>query len=167
MRSIGLFFGLFLAQPLWAHEGHDHNEAPLPVAAASPRFEAASEDFELVGNLQGHTLTLYLDRFSSDAPVEKAALEVEAGKQKVQAREAEPGLYRLDLADIQPGRHALVFTVQAGETSDLLTASLDILSTQAPVAAAAGFDWRRLGWVVVPLLGFWGWRQMRRRNRHG
>jgi hypothetical protein len=162
-----MLLGLFLAQPLWAHEGHDHNEAPLPVLAATPRFEAASEDFELVGNLQGHSLTIYLDRFATDAPVEKAALEVEAGKQKVQAREAEPGVYRLDLADIQPGRHPLVFTIQAGETSDLLTANLEIPAAAAPVVAVSRFDWRRLGWLALPLFGALGWWRMRWRNRHG
>lgn len=158
--------GLLLATPVLAHEGHDHAEAALPVAVATPRFETASEDFELVGNLSGRRLTLYLDRYASNEPVAKAQLEVEAGKQKVQAREASPGIYQLDLADVQPGKHALVFTVQAGETSDLLTTSLDIAAAAA-AAPAKGFDWHRIGWLGIPLFGLLAWRVMRQRSANG
>jgi len=165
-----VLLGLLLLQPTFAHEGHDHGEEPkLPVAQdQAPRFEAVSEEFELVGVVQGQVLTLYLDRFASNAPVEKAMVELETGARKVLARETEAGVYRLDLADAKPGRHALVFTVQAGESSDLLTANLDIPAPKPPAAAAA-FDWRRLGWagLVLPVLGLWGWRRMRGRKNHG
>jgi hypothetical protein len=160
---LALLSGLPGIQPAFAHEGHDHGDAPKPVplAAAAPRFEAASEEFELVGILQGRALTLYLDHYASNAPVEKAKLEVEAGTRKMQAKESGPGVYRLELIDARPGRHGLVFTIQAGDSVDLLTISLDIPAPKAPVAEAAAFDWRRLGWagLALPVLGFWVWRR--------
>ncbi|MDP2833334.1 MAG: hypothetical protein Q8Q28_08595 [Pseudomonadota bacterium] len=165
---------LGLSSSPFAHEGHDHGDAPkpVPVAAAAPRFAAASEEFELVGVLHGSVLTLYLDHYASNAPVVKATLEVEVGQRKMQAKEAEPGVYRLELGNTQvaakPGRLGLVFTIQAGESVDLLTANLELPA--APVADAAVFDWRRLGWagLALPLLGVWVWRRrVSGRKEHG
>ncbi len=158
---------LLFAAPVLAHEGHDHSEAPPPmVADATPRFEAASDLFELVGTLQGSTLTLYLDDYASNAPVAKASLELETGARKYSAKENQPGMYHLDLADTKPGRHALVFTIQAGEDADLLTANLEIPADSPVNASADGFDWRLLGWAGLPLLGFWGWRRWQGRKDH-
>jgi hypothetical protein len=156
------------AAPLQAHEGHDHGEAPaaLPLAETGPRFEAASDLFELVGTLQGSTLTLYLDDYAGNAPIVKASLELETGARKYAAKESQPGVYHLDLADTKPGRHALVFTIQAGEESDLLTANLDIPPAATPVASGSGFDWRLLAWAGLPLLGFGLWRRWRGRKAH-
>lgn len=165
---LGLAALLFTA-PLQAHEGHDHGEAPppAPVADATPRFEASSDLFELVGTLQGPTLTLYLDDYASNAPVAKASLELEAGERKYSAKEGQPGVYHLDLADTKPGRHALVFTIQAGEEVDLLTANLEIpAASSVTTAKTPGFDWRLLGWAGLPLLGFWGWLRWQRRKDH-
>lgn len=164
---LGLLTGLLVIQPALAHEGHDHGEAPkpVPVADAAPRFETASEEFELVGVLHGSALTLYLDHYASNAPVAKAMLEVAAGQQKMQAKESEPGVYRLELgntpAAAKPGRLGLVFTIQAGESIDLLTANLEIPTAKMPIADEAIFDWRRLGWagLALPVLGVWVWRR--------
>ena len=159
---------LLFAAPVQAHEGHDHGEAPPPVVAdATPRFEAASDLFELVGTLQGSTLTLYLDDYASNAPVLNAALELETGARKYSAKETQPGVYRLDLAETKPGRHALVFTIQAGEEADLLTANLEIpAASLVTTPKTTGFDWRLLGWAGLPLLGYWGWRRWQGREDH-
>jgi len=167
---LGLLTGLLVIQPTLAHEGHDHDDAPkpAPVADAAPRFETASEEFELVGVLHGRVLTLYLDRYASNAPVAKAMLELEAGQQKMQAKEAGPGVYRLELGNTlaaTPGRLGLVFTIQAGDSVDLLTANLEIPTAKMPLADEAIFDWRRLGWagLALPVLGVWVWRRRSRR----
>ena len=164
------FIAVFLAiSPALAHEGHDHAEAaalPQPVDQA-PRFEAASEEFELVGEVAntvaGQTLTLYLDRYASNEPVAGAVIEVEAGPKRVHARESSPGVYRLALPDAKPGRHPLVFTIQAGATADLLTANLELPSPK-PAAAASASSWSRLAWagLALPLVGLWFWRRRTR-----
>ena len=46
-----------------AGEGHDHGEAPTAsTGPALPRFAATSSTFELIGVLNGHDLTLWLER---------------------------------------------------------------------------------------------------------
>jgi len=163
VKIVLFLLGVLCISPAVAHEGHDHGDAPkpVPVADAAPRFDTASEEFELVGVLHGSGLTLYLDHYASNAPVVKATLEVEAGKRKVRAKETEPGVYFLELVDTNPGRLGLVFTIQAGESIDLLTANLEIPAAKAPVADKAAFDWRRLGWagLALPVLGVWVWRR--------
>lgn len=166
MKIVLFLLGLLSIQPVLAHEGHDHGDAPKPVAVAdaAPRFATASEEFELVGVLHGGALTLYLDHYASNAPVAGATLEAEAGKQKMRATESEPGVYRLELGNTlaaKPGRLGLVFTIQAGDSVDLLTANLDIPEPKAAIADEAVFDWRRLGWagLALPVLGFWIWRR--------
>lgn len=170
MKIVLFLLGVLCIPSAFAHEGHDHGDAPkpIPVADAAPRFETASETFELVGVLHGRALTLYLDDYASNAPVGKAALEVEAGKQKIQAKESEPGVYHLELTDAHPGRLGLVFTIQAGEAFDLLSANLDIPAPKAATAEVAAFDWRRLGWagLVLPVLGAWIWRRRAGRKQH-
>ena len=56
--------------PAFAEEGHDHgNEAAVEQGAASPRFEAHSDLFELVGIAENGQLTVYLDRYAPNEPV--------------------------------------------------------------------------------------------------
>ena len=63
----------------YAHEGEDHTSSQSgPIATGvSPRAEAASENFELVAVARGGTLTVYLDRRSSNEPVTGATVSVE------------------------------------------------------------------------------------------
>jgi cobalt-zinc-cadmium efflux system membrane fusion protein len=66
--------------PARAREGHDHAEqaAPAPAStSSSARAEARSEAFELVAVARGEELSIYLDRFTTNEPVEGAVIEVE------------------------------------------------------------------------------------------
>ena len=66
---------LLLSPPARADDGHDHaGPAPATAGAATPRFTASSEAFELVGVLQGRRLTLYLDRVADNTPVKGATI---------------------------------------------------------------------------------------------
>ena len=58
----------------------EHLDAPTVAASgkASPRIEAKSELFELVGTLAGGELSLLIDRFQSNEPLLKAEVEVES-----------------------------------------------------------------------------------------
>lgn len=146
-RASALLLTALLAAPAWAggdaSDGHTHGEparapAPVVVASAAPRAAAASEDFEIVAALDGTHLTLYVDRFDSNAPVTGAKLETEGAGLKGSAKEVAPGTYLVDLAAaLAPGRHALTIAIEAGEVADLLTATLEV-APPAPAEAAAG-----------------------------
>lgn len=124
----------------WAHGGEDHgSEAPPAVGSTmAPRAYAQTEDFELVAQLQGTTLTLTLDSFATNTPVKDAQIEVESGTAfKAQAQQIAPGVYTAQAdALAKPGRYALNFSVQAGDTADLLAATLDITSPVKELAHA-------------------------------
>lgn len=129
---------LALAWPAAAHPGHDE-EAP-PVAAALPRMEAHSEAFEIVAVLgPGGVLTVWLDRWSDNAPADGAVTLTLDGQEAVAERQG-IGLFVLRHPLLaQSGRRDVVFTVTAGEEMDLLAATLEVPQpAAAPGGAAAG-----------------------------
>ena len=135
----------------------EHLDAPAGVAvgaAALPRFEAASDLFEIVGRLQADGLSLYLNQFKNSEPVLQAQLHVESGAlQATAAFRPEQGDYLLSDAALlellrQPGEHALVLTVIAGEQSDLLEGSL---SVAAAAAGGHGHEHSLLQELALPL----------------
>ena len=72
---VATFAVLTLALPAFAHEGHD--DAPPPQqTTAVPRLVAEGSDVELVAVAKGHTLTIYLDRIATNAPVDGAKIEI-------------------------------------------------------------------------------------------
>jgi hypothetical protein len=125
-----------LTLPAWAggdgSDGHTHAAPPPPLAAApgptgAARFSAVTEQFELVGVLQGKVLTLYLDQFASNAPVRQAQIEVESGAWKGVATEVSPAVYAVPVELLaQPGKHPVTLTVQAGDEADLMNATLEV-----------------------------------------
>ncbi len=134
---------LAFAPPAAAHEGHG-DEAPA-VASALPRTETHSDLFEIVAVLQpGGVLTIYLDRWADNAPVE-GAVTLTLDGQEVAAERQGIGLFvaRSPLL-AQPGARDIVFTVSAGEEMDLLTASLEVpVVAVAPTAGASALAFLR------------------------
>ena len=116
-----------------------------------PRFATDTDQFELVGVLDGQVLTLYLDQFGSNEPVAKAQIEIERGTWKALATEVSPGVYAVAAPALaQPGKHVLTVTVQAGDKSDLLNATLEVGAVNAASARhAAG----RAAQALVGLVG--------------
>lgn len=127
-----------LPAPALAHGGEDHGVAAAQMTqAVLPRVEASTELFELVGVLETGRLLIYLDRHDSNAPVEVATVEVEGAGLAATATETSPGVYAVALSQPLPaGRHALNFTVQAGDDADLLAGSIELAAPDAGVAAA-------------------------------
>ena len=122
-----------------ASDGHSHGEATKPSMTADigPRASAQTEEFELVAVLEGGKLTLYLDRFATNEPVADAQIEVEDRVLKAGATQVAPGVYSLPgEAFAKPGKYPLAISVQAGDSSDLLTVTLEL---PQPVAGAAPF----------------------------
>ncbi|MFG1223961.1 efflux RND transporter periplasmic adaptor subunit [Xanthobacter wiegelii] len=141
----GLLAGAVLSGPAAAHEGHDHGAPPPPeVTTLAPRAEATSADFELVAVLRDDTLTLHLDRFADNAPVEGATIEVDTPEGSQAAKPSGPGTYVLPAPfAAKPGAHDLAFTVTAGDMVDVLAATLTVPAaaptsseTQAPAMLA-------------------------------
>ena len=124
----------------------EHLDGPTSMRAASalPRVEAKSETFELVAELRASELAIVVDRYESNEPVLGAKLEVESGTLKaVAAFRAEQGDYAVTDAALlkalaAPGEHGLVFTLVAGNDSDLLDGTL--VSAAGRVATAAAKD---------------------------
>lgn len=120
---------------------------PSSSSPAQPRFEAATEIFELLAVLGGGELSLLIDRFETNVPVLNARVVIEAAGFKAEAKfHQDHGDYAIDdpafiAALSRPGEHAVVITVVAGEDSDLLNGTL-IVAAAAPgqLPGAAGHD---------------------------
>ncbi len=156
MKPVAVIAALFLSAPLaaFAHGGEDHG-APAPAVGQSvaPRAVASSEEFEAVAVLEGKKLVLYLDRFASNAPVVGAKVEIEGGGLKGAAAETSPGVYAMDAAAIVPAKHPLTVSIEAGDSADLLSATLDVAPPPAGVAPAHGWGellvWRGSGALAL------------------
>jgi hypothetical protein len=120
---LSLFSPLAMAGP-----GHDHGEAaPQAQGPALPRFVAVSEDLEMVGIVNGKQLTIYLDRFNDNSPVNDAQIEIDIAGNTYKAEKHGEGEYEVILKDtLKPGVLAITATIQAGELNDLLAADLDL-----------------------------------------
>lgn len=174
----GLLAGAALSGPASAHEGHDHGAPPPPeVTMLAPRAEVASADFELVAVLRDGTLTIHLDRFADNAPVEGATIEVDTPEGSQAAKPSGPGTYVLPVPfAAKPGAHDLAFTVTAGDTVDVLAATLTIPAaptsseTQAPAMLAqfGGLRTDLLAGILAGLLiGFLAGALVMSRRRAG
>lgn len=151
-----------LSGAAWAHGGEDHGDevALAPPAAVAPRTSAETEEFELVAVLQGKQLILTLDRFATNEPVADAKIDVESGNAlKAVAKQVAAGSYVVQVPDgvfAKPGKYPLTMTVQAGDSSDLLTASLDLApaaSVGAPVKSGDVWITWRNSLAVLLLVG--------------
>ena len=111
-----------------AGAGHDHGEAaPQAQGTALPRFVAVSEDREMVGIVNGKQLTIYLDRFKDNSPVNDAQIDIDIEGSKYKAEKHGVGEYEVILKDtLKPGVIAITATIQAGDLSDLLATELDM-----------------------------------------
>lgn len=156
------------AQAIWAGAGHDHGEAPAAsTGAASPRFVATSELFELVGVLSGQTLSLYLDRADDNSPAKGATLELALGENPVAVKAVGDGAFEATLPSPLPeGVLAVTATVVAGSDSDLLAGELDIhTSAHAPEASGRVSRTTLAAAAVVAIgavLALWAMRRARR-----
>jgi hypothetical protein len=170
----------------------EHLDAPTGHSVAlssTPRMEASSDLFELVAHLGGGELAMLIDRFESNEPVLNARVEIESGSIKAKARfHADMGEYAVDDPAMlkllsQPGEHAVVITVLAGDDSDLLEAVLRVNGGEAEMGGDAHDDhehqdkhgdnqargqgltawpWAAGALVALGLAGAWRWRRGRR-----
>jgi len=156
----------------WAHGDEDHGgvAAPAPIVSAAPRIATATDQFELVGVLEGKVLKLYIDQFGTNEPVAKAQIEIESGAWKAEASEVSPAVYAIPAESLtQLGKHPLTITVQAGDTVELMNATLDV----GPFVAADASSQHDKFWgkgavwsvAVTLLLVVLGWLVIHRRQK--
>jgi hypothetical protein len=141
MKYMHLFFAaMFVMSSAFASPGahgpngeHLDGQASTTGSMASvPRIETFTEAFELLGHLSGGELSIMIDRYETNEPVLNGVLEVQYKDLKAKAKfHADLGDYAIDdpkfLAAIaKPGTHALLFTLVAGEESDLLEGTLTV-----------------------------------------
>ena len=169
MRGYTIFLAALLSLPLtnaFAHGDEPHGEAPVQSANTSlPSAEAHSPDFELVAQLQGDHLTVYLDNYRDNQPVLGASIEVESDSFKATLQAIAPGTYQASASALNhPGEHSLLFTIVAGEQSDLLDT---VLRVSPNAAAEHSHASRQLWWLgaafallVVAVLLFKGRRRL-------
>ena len=155
-----LVCALFLATGALASPGAhgpngEHLDGPAASAssASTPRLETFSEAFELVAQLAGGELSVMIDRYDTNEPVLNGQLEVEYKGLTVPAKfHADLGDYAIDDARLlkalsAPGKHALLFTLIAGEDSDLLEGTLVV---SAPAAEHHNHNDRRI-WIAISI----------------
>lgn len=142
-------------------------------ADAPPRLEASSELFELVGRLHAGELSILVDRYETNEPVLGARVEVKLGELKAPAKfHADHGDYAVDDAAFlkalaAPGEHALLFTIVAGEDSDLLDATLVVGGDRAHDDGHSHWlEWFLVAGGVLLVLGITFLLLRRRRPGH-
>lgn len=164
--SLGLGVSLALPFAAVAGPGHSHDE-PAPTQGtgpAAPKIQAHSEVFEVVGILEGKTLSIFLDDYATNAPIERAKIEIEAVRGEPAAKTikttlelSEDGVFKwTDSAFAEPGVWAVSFTISAANQVDLLAGELDVHLPQAGSESAHGSDhgWAAhlLPWLIGAVL---------------
>ncbi|SCU80094.1 conserved exported hypothetical protein [Cupriavidus necator] len=152
----------------------EHLDAPSSSGSAGnaqPTIEAHTEAFELVGTLAADELSVLVDRYETNEPVLNGTLEVELSGIKAQGKlHADFGDYsftdeKLLKALRQPGAHPLVFTLIAGNDTDLIEGTLNVAANQHAHGQWEFFrsPWLWAGLFVAAALAAAFWR-LRRRN---
>lgn len=167
MKLIHAFLIFVLLAPFaWASPGAhgpngEHLDAPGSHvhADSGPSIDTFTESFELVGHLQDGELSMLIDRYETNEPVLEGKLDVEFNGMKAPARfHADHGDYAVDdekflKALSQPGKHALLFTLTAGEENDLLEGTLIVANRDvAPEHGRYSWRWIAAGAILFILL---------------
>lgn len=157
--ALALAAALCLSLPARAADdhGHDHGDAPAAAGgSALPRFAATSELFELVGVLDGKTLTLYLDHTATNAPVTGATLALEFAGRALPLQPRGDGEFEATLPEVPPpGVIPVTATVTTAQDADLLAGELDLHAAghaddaAAAPTASAPFGLPRMAWIAA------------------
>lgn len=176
---ISLVLAMTMAASAFASPGAhgpdgEHLDGPAGTAPAGavPRVETFSEAFELVGQLSGGELSVMIDRYETNEPVLDGKLEVEFKGVKATAKfHPDMGDYAFDDAQFlkalaTPGKHALLFTLIAGDESDLLEGTLEVTAA-APAILPPTSAWKvlALGGALALLIAVCMWLRRNQKNK--
>ncbi|WP_297576725.1 hypothetical protein [uncultured Deefgea sp.] len=151
---LALIFSAMLANAVLAHGDEDHGSAPVVLSRAGlASAETHSAEFALFAQINQQTLQVYLDRYQDNSPVAGAQIEVESGDFKAQLKPISPGVYSVAAPALSSvGEHALMFTIIAGEQSDLLETTLTVAKpalTPASGPAVSAWWWGAGGLLSI------------------
>lgn len=148
LALIFLFFGLWSSAI--AHEGHSHDKETKPplVVNTFPTLTAVSENYELVGIVQSGKMTVFLDRFESNAPIIDAELEFDIAGSAIKANRNPDGTYLIELPKSLSLKNNIpvTITVLASSGADLLSGEL-VTRNLAPQSSSS------IIWNVLVLIG--------------
>jgi hypothetical protein len=157
LQSFLAIFLIAFGMNVSAGEGHDHGEAAAPSAGApaSPRFQAHSDLFEVVGVLGKSELSILIDRYGTNEPVLDARVEVEVNNLKVTAKfHAEHGDYSVPAETLlKPGTYPVTLTITSGKETDLLTGDLVVPDPEAGHSDAGSSTQPWLRWASYAVGG--------------
>lgn len=149
IAMLGIAAAVSLPLAAGANEGHDSGEA-VATGPALPRFAAVSETFELVGELNGTLITLYLDRAVDNSPVTDAQIELEVAGVKLKAEKHEDTYEAVLATEPKPGVLPITATVVVDKEVDLLAGELDLHEEAHAEEAAHAHSWKEYaGWGVA------------------
>ena len=176
--AAGLALAWFAVHALaggYSSDGHTHAQEPpvvlAPQVSAASRLISQTEQFELVGTLKGNILTLYLDQFATNTPIEKAQIELESGSWKASATEVSPAVYTVPAQALaQPGKYPMTITLQAGDAFDLMD-EVDAASEATPSSAHTHFwgewaVWAGAGALALAALALVARRRQKYQRKH-
>lgn len=155
--TVLLVAGLFAACIVAASPGHDHSDtsAVANTGVASPRFDAHSDLFEVVGNLRASELSIFIDQYASNEPLLNAKVELESGGTKL------TGQFRVAQGDYsfaskpfeKPGAYPILLTITTADDVDILAGNLLVPDAKAGHSLAkdstAWKNWAVIGILVV------------------
>lgn len=150
----GLLAISFLMFGLWssaiAHDGHSHDKETKPpiVVNTFPTLTAVSENYELVGIVQSGQMTVFLDRFESNAPVVDAELEFDVAGTVVKAARNPDGTYLVNLPTSLNLKISTPVTVTV-----LASAGADLLSGELAAISPASQSSSSIIWILLMLTG--------------
>ena len=150
----GLLAISFLMFGLWssaiAHEGHSHDKETKPpiVVNTFPTLTAVSENYELVGIVQSGQMTVFLDRFESNAPVVDAELEFDIAGTVVKSVRNPDGTYLVNLPKSLNLKNSTPVTVTV-----LASAGADLLSGELVAINPASQSSSSIIWILLMQTG--------------
>lgn len=131
----------------------EHLDGPAAGTAASdgrPRAEGFSELFEFVAHLEQGALSMMMNVYETNVPVDGADVEVEFDGIKDKAKfNPVTGVYRFESKKLiealsAPGKHPLAFNVTKGDDFDIVPGTL-IVNEHAHEQAGGSLRWWLLG----------------------
>lgn len=157
-RALLCAAAIVAATPPPTARAHGDHDAGAPDAPATlPRVTAEGDDIELVGVVNDHILTIYLDRKATNTPVDAATIEIARDDGTVEKAEAVGnGVYETEAGWLhEPGAYPLTFTVQGHGVADLLAGRLVIPAPETSEDAHP-FSWKEAllrpeAWVGILL----------------